>query len=420
MNLNKVALNIWQLGLGFFVLILLTSNTYAAQPLGAFINQVLETNPSIQAAKSSVLAAKAREQASGQPLYNPEFTAEVQNAVENTRDIGLSQKIDWTNKRSARLQISAASACTATARLMQLRQQLINEILDALATYQFQQEIVSLTKERTTLLQKLVSLTNKQYTNGDIARIDLDLAKLALSQAIAQQAEAEISANQALQKLRAATGFNNNLWPRIPSILPVLSSQNMDSEQLIANLPSVIALGQEYKTAQARIRLAEKERYPDPTIGVQWGRQYESGDSQKLWGVTFNIPLYVRNPYRAEVDAAGYDASEAYAKRVDLARQVRAEIKSSAERYQILYHSMQQWQQLSGKPLNNGMVLLERLWQSREISTADYIIQVKQRIDSQIAGVELKNQAWGAWVAWLNASGQVDNWLQLKSLSVGE
>ena len=59
--------------------------------LTTFIHEVLENNPGIQAAQANVLAAKARQRATAQPLYNPEFTAEVQSTIESTA--GINQTI---------------------------------------------------------------------------------------------------------------------------------------------------------------------------------------------------------------------------------------------------------------------------------------------------------------------------------------
>jgi cobalt-zinc-cadmium efflux system outer membrane protein len=408
----------------FLALIILFSSllhidTFASSSstLNTFINQVLENNPAIQAAESNAAAAKARENAAGQPLYNPEFTAQKENALENTESIGINQTIDWANKRSAREQVGAANARVAQAQLAELRQQLAAQIFGALAKYQTEQRVVALAKERTTLLQQFVALTKKRYKNGDIARVDLDLAQLAFSEALAQQADAEVNANQALQVLRATTGFNQTNWPHLSSALPSDALNNIDLNSLISKLPTVLVLNHQYQTARARIKLAERERYPDPTIGIQGGESSGEGESKRLIGVTLSIPLFIRNPYRAEVDAASYDAMETEGKRADIIRQVRAEIKSSAERYRTLYSASQRWQQISEKPLSDGMTLIARLWQAGEINTTDYLVQLKQRIDSQIAGVELKGRAWQAWADWLKASGQVENWLQLKSSS---
>lgn len=393
---------------------------YAAPPIGTFIQQVLENNPAIQAAEANITAAQARSRAAGYPIYNPSLSAQQQNALENQSYVEIDQTIDWANKRDAREQIGVANARVAKAQLADLRQQLAIQVLNALAKYQAEQQAATLAKERTALLQKFVELTKKRYKSGDIARVDLDLAQLALSESIAQQADTEVRVNQALQILRATTGFTQIDWPRLSSPLPTLAAHNIDIDNLMSKLPAVLVLNQQYQTARARIKAAERERYPDPTIGIQGGQSSSEGEKKRLVGVTLSIPLFVRNPYRAEVDAANYDAMEADGKRADIVRQARAEIRSSAERYQTLYRATQQWQQAAGKPLGDGMTLIERLWQAGEINSTDYIVQLKQRIDSQIAGVELKGRAWQAWAEWLRASGQVDNWLQLKPLSSGE
>ncbi len=398
----------------------LISPAYSASVLGYFINQVLENNPAIHAAKSNVQAARAREHALGLPLYNPDISVQKQNAIENTELIEVSQTFDWANKRGARRTVGTANALVAQAELDNLRQQLGATILGALAKYQAEQKAVALAKERTSLFRQFVSISTKRHANGDIARVDLDLAQLALSEALAQQADTEVNLNQALQSIRAITGFSHINSPGLPNSLSSLEVNNIDDEKLINHLPAFIMWNRKYQSAIARIKVAERDRYPDPTIAIQGGRQYEAQDKRGLIGVTIGMPLYVRNPYRAEVDAANYDAIEAQSKREDVIRQVRAEIRSSAERYQILFRAVQQWQQISGKPLDNGMVLTERLWQAGEITTTDYVVQLKQRIDSQIAGVELKGRAWEAWAQWLKASGQIDSWLDLKSISSGD
>jgi cobalt-zinc-cadmium efflux system outer membrane protein len=397
-----------------FILFPCISSAYSHQSLNAFINSVLEHNPAIQAAKANVCATKSREHASHQPLYNPELTADGQEALENTASVGINQTIDWTNKRGARGQVGAANAQVAEAQLVDLQQQMAVQILSALSKYQAEREAIILAKERTSLLQKFVDLTKKRYTEGDIARIDLDLAQLALSEALTQEATTEVNANQALQILRAITGCTEMDWPRLPSILPTLTLKKIKIDDLINELPSVIALDHQYRAAFSRLKLAERERYPDPTIGVRGGTSWSEGERKKLIGISLNIPLFIRNPYKAEVDAASYDAMQADEKRLDIVRQASAEIRNSAERYQTLYRAMHKWQEVSGKPLSDGMTLIERLWQAGEINTTDYIVQLKQRVDSQIAGVELKGRVWQAWADWLRASGEVECWLHLK------
>ncbi len=397
-----------------------TSQVYANTAVNRFVAHVLETNPAIQAAISNVAAAKARERAAGKPLYNPELMAERQNALENTTSIGLNQTIDWANKRAVREQVGASNVRVAEAQLANLQQQMAAQILGALAAYQAKQAIVALAEQRISLLQQFVTLTRKRYASGDVARVDLDLAQLAYSEAIALQADAETNANQTLQVLRAITGLHRAHWPRLDESLPHLTFRESDTDKLISHLPAFLILNHQFQTACARLKLAERETYADPTFGFQGGNSTDGSQRKTLIGVTFSVPLFIRNNYRAEVDAANFDTIEADEKRNDIIRQARSEIQSSAERYQTLFRATRMWHQVSKKPLGDGMTLIERLWQAGEITATDYIVQLKQRVDSQVAGVELKGRAWQAWIEWLKASGQIDCWLHLSSIHVGE
>lgn len=396
------------------------SPAYAHSALNTFIAEILENNPAIQAAAANVAAAEARERAAGYPLYNPELTAERQNAIENTTSVGLNQTIDWANKRVARAQVGAANARAATVQLANLQQQTTAQILSALADYEAKQQVVSLAKKRTALLQQFVKITRKRYHSGDIARIDLDLAQLAYSEAIAQQADAEVNANQTLQVLRAVTGMQRLHWPKLNMVSPPLQVSDHEIERWIQHLPAFMLMNQEFAAACARLKLATRERYPDPTIGIQGGESTDGAQRKALIGVTFSVPLFIRNSYKAEADAANFDSIAADEKRKEIYRQVKSEMKSSAERYQTLYHATQLWHQIASKPLGDGMSLIERLWQAGEITATDYIVQLKQRVDSQVAGVELKGRAFQAWVAWLKASGQINCWLHLSVTYQGE
>jgi cobalt-zinc-cadmium efflux system outer membrane protein len=384
----------------------------SSHKLRDFVQQVLENNPAIQAAEANVAAAQARAQASSNPLYNPDLTAEGQSAVDNTYSVGINQKIDWANKRGAHKKIGYANVQVAQAQLVSLRQQLTAQILDALARYQVADQVLALAKKRTGLLQQFVSLNKKLHASGDVARVDVDLAQLALSQALAQQGDAEVNLNQSVQTLMAITGLKHIAWPSLPAVLPKLNFTSAETTHFLYQLPQIKVLNDQYLSAAARINLAERDRYPDPTIGILGGQDEGPEGNKPMIGVSVSIPLFVRNSYRAEVNAASYDAVEADKKQMELIRQASAEIENSAKRYQTLYQTTQQWQQISDKPLTDGMTLIERLWQAGEINATDYLVQLKQRIDSQIAGRELKGETWQAWVEWLKASGQIETWVR--------
>lgn len=409
----------------FFAFILMLQNTQSnanlintseqknlQNVLNIFIQKALETNPSIQAADANITAAYKRQQASSQPIYNPAISMEGQKSNDKFYTIGLNQTIDWSSKRDARTRVGTANLEVAKAQRLVLQQNLIFEILDSLVSYQTTQETLKLTKEKNVLLKQFVELTQKRQASGDAAGIDIDLANFALSEALAQEAYSEENLNKSLQVLQSTTGLKQTDWPKFPTKLPHLIFDPLKTDDLINNLYSVKLLSSQYVSAQERVNVARKERYSDPTISLKAGKERSNGSNSILIGLNISLPLFIRNTYGYEVEAAHQDTIEAEKKRLDILRQARAEIENNAKSYIKLYQKIEQWQTFSSKPLQESILLLKRLWESKYISATDYLVQLKQRIDNQIAGAELQGHAWKSWINWLKSSGNIEDWVK--------
>ena len=85
--------------------------------LSGWINAVLSQNPEMQAAQAAVDAASGRYRAAGQPLFNPELEFEYENSDIDTTTGGLSQTIDWADKRGARAAVADSGQVAANAEL---------------------------------------------------------------------------------------------------------------------------------------------------------------------------------------------------------------------------------------------------------------------------------------------------------------
>jgi cobalt-zinc-cadmium efflux system outer membrane protein len=60
-------------------------------------------------------------------------------------------------------------------------------------------------------------------------------------------------------------------------------------------------------------------------------------------------------------------------------------------------------------------VQLRRLWEAGEISTTDYLVQLRQTLDVQESALDLRQILWRAWFEWLAASGRVDQGLGMET-----
>ena len=71
----------------------------------------------------------------------------------------------------------------------------------------------------------------------------------------------------------------------------------------------------------------------------------------------------------------------------------RASYEQRAQRtaasYAAVRRAFARWSQSTGTDVEKRAELLERLWRAGELSTADYLLQLKQTLDTALAGAAL-------------------------------
>lgn len=378
--------------------------------LTTLARSVLDDNPRALAARSALYAAQARERAADQPLYNPDLDIEYEDAGAVTKTLGLSQSIDWGDKRKARTRVAAFERERIVAELDEIRQALAIELLTALADYHTAAELTILAKQRRSLMQRFLSLTEQRLQAGDLGQVALDLARLADTEANLQLARLRGVQAEAEQELTAIADAGLNGWPSLPDIPSSTRFDTAKIDTVLEQLPTLRVARSQIATARAAVELSRRERRTDPTIGLRGGREA----SDNLIGLTLSIPLFVRNNFSAEVDAANADAIQIEQNAHNLYRISRARLISTARRFELGREAWADWQQTGQTSLESQTQLLERLWQAGELSTADYLVQIKQTLDTRTAAAELHGSLWQAWFEWLAASGKTESWLGLK------
>ncbi len=385
----------------------LASPVWAAPPptsatINDLLRQVWESHPGIQAAQSAIDAARARGDAAGKPIYNPELEVDAERTAVNTISIGINQTIDWGDKRGAQRQMGNSEVRIAQAELASLHQQVASEVLTALASYQSAQEQRQLARRYSELMGQLVETTEQRYAAGDLGQLDVALARVAYSESRMQVArrEAEVATQQA--SLVAASGLSLSQWPGLPSPPPAPPAEPQ-RDVLLAKLPQLIAQQARIANARGSIELARASRSADPTIGLRGGAE----ENDLLLGLNFSIPLNVRNNYTAQVTAASQQAVQEEKILLDLYRLAASHFDGSLSVYRLTHRAWRQWQDAGQGNLTQQLSLVQRIWEAGELSTTNYLLQTGQNIKTQITAAELKGDLRLAWVEWLRASGQI-------------
>ena len=410
--------------IGFSSLLRAESTTTGIETAPPALSQLIQTsladNPALIALKAELASARAGLRAADQAVYNPELEIDYEDIDGSknpdgsiaegttTTSLGISQTIDWGDQRGSRTAMANARLQKALASYRLSSLGFINEVLSRQAQHQTQNELAKLSMETLNIMREFKQISERRYKAGDLNQVELNLALLAYNQALMQQANAQADASQARESLRALLGGIPSNMPALPEQLPEARlSNNLDTQ--LQKLPIIQIQTADLQFARQQIALRKSEKAWNPTIGIRGGK--ENDDS--LLGFNLSIPLNVRNTFSAEVDAAREDfiATE---QRAQLAfRDIRGQVIVATERYNNLLNAWNNWREHSRSSVNQQLKLIKQLWQSGDISAADYLLQLKQALETQATGLELRNQLWQVAFDWMRLTDSLDHWLNV-------
>lgn len=388
-------------------------DSLAPAPIREALQVAWQRHPSYRATEAQLAAAQARLAAAGQPLYNPELDLEGEDeGPDRTTTAGLNLTLDLSGKRRVRRDAAAARVDQATAEAKLRRRDFAKQWFASWAELQTAQQRVRTGERRLELVTRFAGLAEKQFAADDISGLERDLAQLAHDEAQAEQSQLIAERAEAEARFRAVGGtpelLANLTLPTNALPPPVTPPTGVEQ------LPDWQAAQAAALAAEREVTVARRNRFADPTLGVRGGRVDYGNVQDNVIGVSVTIPLFVRNSYRAEVVAAQADADVAVAEAERIQLELTADRQRAIDSYGAAQSAWSRWQGSRGTDVERRANLLERLWREGELSTADYLLQLKQTLDTQLAGAELEARLWRNYADYLAATGQLERWAGLE------
>jgi len=377
----------------------------APPALQRLVATVLPDHPRLQASRAELARAEAGLRGAGKAVYNPELEIDAERTDVDTRYLQLSQAIDLGDQRGARTGVADAELRRARARYIEERQALMRDLLQAMAEDTTNRALAGLAKRRLELMREFADLAERRHRAGDLDQVELELARLAFSEALMNNAAAQAEAAAARERLQA-------LFGSVPANAPL--PENLPAPQLpapvddfVRRLPVMQAIEAEVAAARQTVELRRAERSWDPTIAVRGGAE----DDNRLIGATLTVPLKVRNPLRAEVEAAQQALIAAERQAQQAFRDQKARLLAITARYRLVQVAWSEWQRTGRSSIKRQLDLIKRLWQAGDMSTTDYLVQLKQALETEAAGLELRGRVWNSSFEWLYTTARLANWL---------
>lgn len=388
--------------------------TLAPPEIRQAVKGAWQQHPSYRINEALIAAANARFDAASKPLYNPELEVLLdREGPDRSAVAGVNLTLDLSGKRRLRHDAAEARVDLATAEARVIRREFTKQWFEGWADYLAATQRVEIGNRRLQLVSRFADLAERQYAADDISGLDRDLASLASEEARLQQSQLLADQTDAEARFRE---FGGTINPATGQSLPTselpapVAYQNASLEEL----PDWQVAQATAKTLAREVLVARQNRVADPTVGINGGRIDYGSFRDNVIGVRLSVPLFVRNSFGAEVVAAQADANAADAEVERVVLQLDTERRRAITTYDSSRTAWSRWQASRGTDVELRAGLLERLWKQGELSTSDYLLQLKQTLDTALAGAELEARVWRGFVEYLAATGQLERWSGLE------
>jgi cobalt-zinc-cadmium efflux system outer membrane protein len=379
------------------------------------VREAWSRHPAAEVTEQTLAAAEARALSAARPLYNPDLEFSYDDeGPERTTTGGLGLTLDLSGKRRARTEAGQAELAVAQAEAALRRSGFAHQWLQAWIDRGIAVQQSEIGEQRVALVERFADLAERQFKVGDLSSLERDLALLARDEAQAEQATLLADVASAEEAFRAVGGASGRKMP-LPAGDPPPAAWLGGSKWNPGSTSEGRLAAAASASAASRIAIAERERRPDPSVSVYGGRKDLGGSagSEDVVGVSVSVPLSVRNRYQAELSTARAESAAAAAdqRRVELELDARA--TRAVSTYDAVLGAWSRWSRSPGTDVTARADLLERLWRAGEISTSDYLIQLKQSLDTALAGAGLRGRLWRSYFSALYATGWLDAWVGL-------
>lgn len=309
------------------------------------VTAALEYNPSLQASRSDVEAARAAARGA-RALANPEIliAPAVSGAAGSDEEFLLVQPLEVNGQRRARATVAKAELQAATAGSSATRREIIRAVREAYWNMAEAQAVVDLNRENVQLAESLYHAAQRQVEVGTAPGSQAIKAQVEVARARQELARAESELAQAKAAL-------NTLMGRAPETAFTLVDEltyaplTLNSSSLAAlaraNRPEIAQAQAELAAREGRISAARTRRLPD--LAVQARKEKLRGDGG--WAVGLTLPLIDWGSLRGERKQAEA-AAAAQERRVAAAKnEVTREVYSALREVERSEATVREYQQ---------------------------------------------------------------------------
>jgi outer membrane protein TolC len=327
--------------------------TLAAEPLSidAVLTEIRARNPQLRAARTRVDAAKERvpqARAWDDPRVGVDLERTNRRLLSyNDAEWTVSQTLPIAGKIARRKQVASAEITAAEAAVRQVELDLESRARAGYFKLANAEAQLGVNTRTQALLRQLIEVTRAKYESGrqrqaDVLMAETELARLAETRVdqLRDYSEAQTVVNTLMNRAPQTPLGHAELPPFSPIAVSLESLQARAATQR----PQLAAADSRIAVAQARVALAERERFPEPEIRVE-ARQFNGTSLYNLreydTGVFLALPWVNGGKYRAAIREAKKTAEAEQHERRGLESETAGMVRDVWQRLHTFQHHIE-------------------------------------------------------------------------------
>jgi cobalt-zinc-cadmium efflux system outer membrane protein len=305
-------------------------------------------------------------------------------------ELGLSQHFETGGQRQARIAGARAGIERQRAEVQQTARNVAFDAASAFLDGIAATERLRVAEEADTVARELLNASERRYAFGDIAAIDLNLARIGAARSAANLVSARADLTAAAGVLRALL--------RLPIGEPIELRGSLDVAPLppidglaafIDQRPEFGVLEAEAREAEAQAQLGSALRSPD--LGFRVAYKREEPDTILLGGLTVTFPVFQRGQGTL---AAGQARANRARLEVETARQsASTELRTAYAVYEQRAALAADLQRNTIPSLADNETLGRRSYEAGEMNLMDFLLIRRDALDTRMAVIDKRLEA---------------------------
>jgi cobalt-zinc-cadmium resistance protein CzcA len=308
--------------------------------------------PALHVARAEALRGDA-EVVAASPLVpdNPEVSVAAGGRTVGSEtglelDVALSQRFEIAGERELRRETARRVRELALGSVHEAEWQVRGQVRGLFLAALVARERLELAEQARQFVEGVAAISRRRAEVGETSPVSAVVVEAEVAQARQALVEARQRELAARLELAEAAGWPVGARLVLRGDLPAVR-RAPSVDDLVRNAserhPGLRALALEVRAAESRVKLEDREAWPEPTLGAGYAREPEGDGAAHVWSVEVGLPIpfWQRNQgerarARAELEVARAELEAAMLRlRPRLAR-AAAEVDAAAERIELL------------------------------------------------------------------------------------